>query len=284
VATTKKTSQAGGLTTTDRVRGGTSRVGARKLPSEEPLDLWREYKKTKSESSRNRLVETYLPIVRYTAERVAAKLPQNVDIDDLMSAGIFGLMDAIDGFDLNRGVKFKTFCSQRVRGAMLDELRANDWVPRLVRTKATQLDQTLRSLEAQHGRPPTDLELAEKLGMSLAELDELVKEASATAIVSLSEKWQEQDDSKSLRTIDLLEDRRAESPLDELQRKDIMSVITRELSLKERLIVLLYYFEELTMREIGLTLELSESRVCQLHTRILARLKAKLQGRSADLR
>jgi RNA polymerase sigma factor for flagellar operon FliA len=256
----------------------------RKLPTEEPLDLWREYKRTKSESSRNRLVETYLPIVRYTAERVAAKLPQNVDIEDLMSAGVFGLMDAIDGFDLNRGVKFKTFCSQRVRGAMLDELRANDWVPRLVRTKASQLDATHRALEAEHGRPPTDLELAERLGMTLAELDELVKEASATAIVSLSEKWQEQDDQKALRTIDLLEDRRAESPLDELQRKDVMSTITRELSLKERLIVLLYYFEELTMREIGLTLELSESRVCQLHTRILARLSAKLGGKANDLR
>ncbi|MBI3722511.1 FliA/WhiG family RNA polymerase sigma factor [bacterium] len=236
------------------------------------MDLWREFKKTHSQSSRNRLIERYLPIVKYTAERVAAKLPQNVDVDDLMSAGVFGLMDAIDGF-----------CSQRVRGAMLDELRACDWVPRLVRTKATQLEHTLRELEAEHGRPPTDMELAEKLGMSLAELDDMVQEASATAIVSLSEKWQEQDDQKSFRTIDLLEDRKAESPIDELHRKDVMAVITKELTLKERLIVLLYYFEELTMREIGLALDLSESRVCQLHTRIFTRLRAKLTGRQADL-
>jgi RNA polymerase sigma factor for flagellar operon FliA len=248
------------------------------------MDLWREYKKTKSEWSRNKLIETYLPIVKYTAERVAAKLPQNVDVDDLMSAGIFGLMDAIDGFDLDRGVKFKTFCSQRVRGAMLDELRACDWVPRLVRTKATQLEQTTRALEAELSRPPTDIELAERLHMSLGELDELVKEASATSIVSFSEKWQEQDDQHAFHAVDLLEDRRAESPVDELQRKDVMQMVTQELSLKERLIVLLYYFEELTMREIGLVLDLSESRVCQLHTRILARLKGKLGARAKDLR
>jgi len=256
----------------------------KRVPSDEPIALWREYKSTHSESSRNALIETYLPIVKYTAERVAAKLPQNIDVDDLMSAGIFGLMDAIDGFDLDRGVKFKTFCSQRVRGAMLDELRACDWVPRLVRTKATQLEQTTRALEAELSRPPTDLELAERLSMSLGELDELMKEASATSIVSFSEKWQEQDDQHAFHAVDLLEDRRAESPVDELHRKDVMEIVTRELTLKERLIVLLYYFEELTMREIGLVLDLSESRVCQLHTRILARLQARLGNRVKDLR
>jgi RNA polymerase sigma factor for flagellar operon FliA len=256
----------------------------KRVPGEEPVALWREYKATKSEHARNQLIETYLPIVKYTAERVAAKLPQNVDVDDLMSAGIFGLMDAIDGFDLDRGVKFKTFCSQRVRGAMLDELRACDWVPRLVRTKATQLEQTTRALEAELSRPPTDIELAERLSMSLAELDELMKEASATSIVSFSEKWQEQDDQSSFHAVDLLEDRRAENPVDELQRKDVMEAVTKELTLKERLIVLLYYFEELTMREIGLVLDLSESRVCQLHTRIMARLQSRLGNRIKDLR
>ena len=265
-----------------RTKDKTQRI--RKLPTEEPLDLWREYKATKSEAARNGLMEHYLPIVKYTAERVAAKLPQNVDVDDLMSAGIFGLMDAIDGFDLDRGVKFKTFCSQRVRGAMLDELRACDWVPRLVRTKATQLEQTTRALEAELSRPPTDIELAERLGLSLAELDELVQEASATSIVSFSEKWQEQDEQHAFHAVDLLEDRRAESPVDELQRKDVMEMVTKELTLKERLIVLLYYFEELTMREIGLVLDLSESRVCQLHTRILARLKGRLGSKARDLR
>lgn len=256
----------------------------KKGTGEEPIALWREYKATKSESARNKLMEIYLPVVKYTAERVAAKLPQNIDVDDLMSAGIFGLMDAIDGFDLDRGVKFKTFCSQRVRGAMLDELRANDWVPRLVRTKATHLEHATRALEAELSRPPTDIELAERLGMDLADLDELMKEASATSIVSFSEKWQEQDDTHAFHAVDLLEDRRAENPVDELQRKDVMEMVTKELSLKERLIVLLYYFEELTMREIGLVLDLSESRVCQLHTRILARLKGKLGTRAKDLR
>jgi RNA polymerase sigma factor FliA len=259
-------------------------INKKKGTSDEPIALWREYKATRSESARNRLMETYLPIVKYTAERVAAKLPQNVDVDDLMSAGVFGLMDAIDGFDLDRGVKFKTFCSQRVRGAMLDELRANDWVPRLVRTKATHLEHATRALESELSRPPTDIELAERLGMTLGQLDELAKEASATSIVSFSEKWQEQDDTHSFQAVDLLEDRRAESPVDELQRKDVMEMVTKELTLKERLIVLLYYFEELTMREIGLVLDLSESRVCQLHTRILARLKGRLGTRAKDLR
>jgi len=259
-------------------------IARKKAPTDEPVDLWREYKATKSDAARNKLIETYLPVVRYTAERVAAKLPQNVEVDDLMSAGIFGLMDAIDGFDLERGVKFKTFCSQRVRGAMLDELRACDWVPRLVRTKASHLEHATRALEAELRRPPTDIELAERLGLSLAELDELAREASATSIVSFSEKWQDQDEQHAFHAVDLLEDRRVESPIDELQRKDVMEIVTKELSLKERLIVLLYYFEELTMREIGLVLDLSESRVCQLHTRIMARLEAKLGSRIKDLR
>ncbi len=254
------------------------------LPQEEPTELWREYKRDGGEALKNRLIEHYLPVVRYTAERVAAKLPQNVELDDLMSAGVFGLMDAIDGFDLERGVKFKTYCSQRIRGAILDELRAFDWVPRLVRTKAGQLEEGYRTLEAALGRRPTDIELAARLGMTLGQLDLFVRDASAVSVVSLTERWQEQDHEKALRTIDLLEDRRAASPIDDLQRKDVMEVLTKELTLKERLIVLLYYFEELTMREIGLSLDLSESRVCQLHTRIMARLRAKLGARERELK
>jgi RNA polymerase sigma factor for flagellar operon FliA len=253
-------------------------------PGEEPTELWLEYKRTGSETIKNRLIEHYLPIVRYTAERLAAKLPQNVDVDDLQSAGIFGLMDAIDGFDPARGVKFKTYCSPRIRGAILDELRAIDWVPRLVRTKANILEERYRELEAALGRRPTDVELAQQLGMSLEQLDDFVKEASAITVVSLTEKWQDNDQDKSVRTIDLLEDRRQDGPIEELQRKDVMEVLSKELTVKERMIVILYYFEELTMREIGLTLDLSESRVCQLHSRIVARLRAKLGTRARELR
>lgn len=248
---------------------------------EDPIDLWEEYGRTKSEALRNRLIEHYLPIVRYTAERVASTLPQSVDVDDLMSAGLFGLFEAIKSFDLGRGVKFKTYCSWRVRGAILDELRANDWVPRLVRNKASMLEQKMREAEAALGRPATDLELASQMGMSVAELDKLMHEASAVTVCYLSDSAGDGEDASA--RSDLIEDVTASCPLDDIQRKDVMEILTKELTLRERLIMILYYFEELTMREIGLALDLSESRVCQLHSRIVARLKAKLGARKGEL-
>lgn len=251
------------------------------LENEDPIELWQDYQKTRSDELRNRLVEHYLPIVRYTAERVASNLPQSVELDDLISAGLFGLMDAIKSFDLARGVKFKTYASWRVRGAILDELRAADWVPRLVRTKASQLDKMIQSAEAEFGRPATDLELASMFGMSLKELDKLFRDSSATTVCYLSDTAGDQQDASA--RSDLLEDPRSIDPIGDLQRKDVMEVITKELSLRERLILILYYFEELTMREIGLTLDLSESRVCQLHSRIISRLKARLGRRQDEL-
>jgi RNA polymerase sigma factor FliA len=249
--------------------------------SNDPIDLWKAYKADPCDGLRNRLIEHYLPIVRYTAERLGASLPQSVDVEDLMSAGLFGLMESIKNFDLERGVKFKTFCSWRVRGAILDDLRANDWVPRLVRTKATKLEHKMREAEAQLGRPATDLELASMLGISLGELDQLMRDASAVSVCYLSDTSSDNQDGSS--RSDFLEDPRSRDPIHDLQRKDIMEVLTRELSLRERLIVILYYFEELTMREIGLTLDLSESRVCQLHSRIIVRLKDRLGRRKDEL-
>jgi RNA polymerase sigma factor for flagellar operon FliA len=248
---------------------------------EDPIELWEEYQRTRSDALRNRLIEHYLPVVRYTAERVSSTLPQSVDIDDLMSAGLFGLIEAIKSFDLGRNVKFKTYCSWRVRGAILDELRANDWVPRLVRNKASMLEQKMREAEAALGRPASDLELASMLGMSVGELDKLMHEASAVTVCYLSDNAGEGEDASA--RSDLVEDPRADDPLDGLHRKDVMEVLTKELTLRERLIMILYYFEELTMREIGLALDLSESRVCQLHSRIVARLKAKLGARASEL-
>lgn len=266
-----------------------NRIGTRSLgkaksrisEDEDPLDLWRAYKKRPTEELRNQLIEHYLPVVRYTAERLAAGLPQSVELDDLMSAGLFGLIEAIKSFDLDRGVKFKTYCSWRVRGAILDELRNNDWVPRQVRTKASMLEGKMREAEAKLGRPATDLELASLLGMSLADLDKLMREASAVTVCYLSDAAGDGQDA-SCRS-DLVADPNACDPIHDLQRKDVMEVLTKELTLRERLILILYYFEEMTMREIGLTLDLSESRVCQLHSRIVARLKARLGARGAEL-
>jgi len=257
--------------------------GKTRIDDPELEAVWLEYKEVGGQALRNRLVEQYLALVRYIAERILVKLPQNVEVEDLYSAGIFGLMDAIDGYDLERGVKFETYCTTRIRGAILDSLRALDWVPRIVRNKAHQIDATWRELEVAFGRTPTDLEMAEKLGLSLDEYEEMLREASAVTMVSLTEQSSDDGDSKSLRKIDILEDKRGVLPEDEVLKKEITEFITKYLSRKERLIVVLYYFEDMTMREIGASLDLSESRVCQLHSRIVARLRNQLSKYQRDL-
>lgn len=246
-------------------------------------DVWVEYKKDlTNQKLRNRLIEKYLPLVRYNAERVWQKLPEGVDMNDLMSAGVFGLMDAIDAFDLERGVKFETYCVPRIRGAMLDELRTMDWVPRLVRSKATKLEAARKEVEAEVGRPPTDQEIAAKMQLDLAEFDKLKSEASATNLVSLNKKWYETDSYKDVREIDILEDLKGEDPTLGIQKLDIMKLVTKGLNRNERLIIILYYYEELTMKEIGSTLGLSESRVSQMHSSIVARLKDQLRRRRPE--
>src|SRR6188472_32892 len=153
-------------------------------------DLWLKFKADpENQDLRNRLVEQYLPLVKYNGERIWARLPEGVELDDLVSAGIFGLMDAIDAFDMTRGVKFETYCVPRIRGAMLDELRTMDWVPRLVRSKASKLGEATKQLEAALGRHPTEGELASKLGVPMEQLAEFVSEASAVSLVSLNKKW-----------------------------------------------------------------------------------------------
>src|SRR5438128_10743688 len=208
--------------------------------------LWRDYRAEPTVELRNQLVELYLPLVKYNAERIWSRLPDGVDLDDLISAGVFGLMDAIEAFDLGRGVKFETYCVPRIRGAMLDELRTMDWVPRLVRSKHTKMEEARKSLEAQHGRPPTDAELAERLGLPLDEYEKMAMDANAVGLISLNKKWYETDSYKDVREIDILEDKKGEDPTRRLQRKDLMPLVTKGLSRNERLIIILYYYEELT--------------------------------------
>ena len=249
-----------------------------------PIDrLWRSYKKSKSDELRNCLIENYLHLVKSTAERMHMRLPGEVDVEDLMSAGLFGLMDAIDAFDLERGVKFETYCTQRIRGAIFDELRAMDWVPRLVRSRTAKVERARKSLEMQLGRRPTENEVCARLEVSGAEFKKLSKDSKPVNVVSLNRKWFETDSSKDIREIDVIQDNRQEDPLAELQRRDLRLMITRGLSRAERLIVILYYYEEMTMKEIGMTLDLSESRVSQMHSSILARLQAQMQYRSKEL-
>src|SRR5947208_15347901 len=155
--------------------------------------LWRDYRAEPTVELRNQLVEHYLPLVKYNAERIWSRLPDGVELDDLSSAGTFGLMDAIDAFDLNRGVKFETYCVPRIRGAMLDELRTMDWVPRLVRSKASKMEAARKELEASLGRPPRPDELSAKLGVPIEQLDSYVGEATAVKLVSLNKKLYETD-------------------------------------------------------------------------------------------
>jgi len=253
-------------------------------PDGRPIqEVWVEYKKKATEENRNVLLEHYLALVKYNAERIHTKLPDEVDVEDLMSAGIFGLMDAIDGFDMERGVKFETFCAPRIRGAILDELRAMDWVPRLVRSRSSIVDKARKSIEKATGVTPTEDEIAQKLDVSKDEFAKIRKDAGAVHVTSLSRKWFETDSNKDVREIDILKDPRQVNPLSQVQRRDLKDLITKGLSRAERLIVVLYYYEEMTMKEIGTTLDLSESRVSQMHSSILARLKAQLQHRGQEL-
>jgi RNA polymerase sigma factor for flagellar operon FliA len=192
-------------------------------------------------------------------------------------------MDAIDAFDMDRGVKFETYCAPRIRGAILDELRAMDWVPRLVRSRSSQVDQARKALEMELGRKPTSEELCNKLNVSKDEFQKIHKDSSAVSVVSLSRKWFETDSNKDVREIDVLKDERQVNPFFMAQRHDLKDLVTKGLSRAERLIVVLYYYEQMTMKEIGVTLDLSESRVSQMHSSILARLKAQLQHRGTDL-
>jgi len=255
------------------------------VKSEQQFDIdriWDQFHKTRSDDSRNLLLKHYMYLVKYTAERLYSKLPDKVELDDLISAGIFGLMDAIDAFDPARGVKFETYCSPRIRGSILDELRSMDWVPRLVRARAHQLSRVTQSLETHLGRKPTEKETAEQLDMDMDEFDRLQRDANAVSVVSLTTQYGDADGEKDIREIDIIKDNRSQDPLIEAQKRDLKNLLTKGLTRAERLIVVLYYYEEMTMKEIGATLDLSESRVSQMHSSIIARLKAQMNTRKRE--
>ncbi len=252
-----------------------------KRPKEELDRLWAEFKKTRELRVKNILSEEYLPIVRYVAEKMIERLPHNVQVEDLVSVGVFGLFEAIDRFDLSRGVKFETYCVGRIRGAMLDELRHMDWVPRLTRARANRLEDAYAKLEKEHGRPPTDVELARELHLSLEGLDELYREVSGASLVSLQRRTLEKDD--NLMGVDVMEDPKIEGPLPANARRDLVEFCRRRLTTKERYILMMYYFEDLTLKEIGQILGLSESRVCQLHAKLISRLRSHMKQKKAEI-
>jgi RNA polymerase sigma factor for flagellar operon FliA len=251
--------------------------------ADETAKLWEEFIQDKTDQTlRNALIERYLPLVRYIGEKLSHKLPDEVEVDDLVSAGIFGLMNAIDAFDVSRGIKFETYSLPRIRGAMLDELRNMDWVPRLVRSRARKLNDANKTLSDKFGRMPTHEELAEHLNLSASELERMMNDANAVTTVSLNKRYSETDGSKEISEMDLVEDQRGEDPTSRIQRTDLMRLVTKGLTRNERLIIILYYYEEMTMKEVGATLDLSESRVSQMHSDIVKRLETQLEKRRPE--
>lgn len=243
--------------------------------------LWRSYGESREQGQRDRLVLHYAPLVKYVAGRVGTGLPAHVDVADLIQSGIFGLVDAIEKFEPERGLKFETYAMQRIRGAILDDLRSQDWVPRSVRSRARDVERALERLGAKLQRTPTDRELAAELKIGLAELRELYGQLQLTSVVALDELIAPNKGGSSL--AESLPDDAAEDPVaslvDQDSRRQLADAIA-QLAERDRVVVTLYYFENLTLAEIGKVLGVTESRVCQLHTRAVLRLRTKLNEQS----
>ncbi|HVV13718.1 MAG TPA: FliA/WhiG family RNA polymerase sigma factor [Amycolatopsis sp.] len=239
--------------------------------------LWLEFRAKPHQRLRERLVLHYAPLVKYVAGRVGTGLPTHVDVGDLVQSGIFGLIDAIEKFDPERGLRFETYAMQRIRGAILDDLRSQDWVPRVVRSRLREAERALERLGARLHRTPTDTELAEELEIGLGELRDLYGQLRLTSVVALEDLVSAGKDSGSL--VDTLPDDDAVDPVavlvDRDNRRQLAEAIA-QLTERDRIVVSLYYFESLTLAEIGKVLGVTESRVSQLHTRAVLRLRARL--------
>lgn len=244
--------------------------------------LWRAYGEHRDAALRERLVLHYAPLVKYVAGRVGTGLPAHVDAGDLVQSGIFGLVDAIDRFEPERGLKFETYAMQRIRGAILDDLRAQDWVPRSVRSRAREVERALERLEARLLRTASDAEVADELGLSVSDLRDLYAQLQLTSVVALDELVAVGRGGMSL--AETLPDDSMPDPgavMDGVENRRLLAQAVSQLIERDRLVVTLYYFENLTLAEIGEVLGVTESRVCQLHTRAVLRLRAKLLDASA---
>jgi RNA polymerase sigma factor FliA len=247
-------------------------------------ELWQEYREKRDKAVRDRLILTYAPLVKYVAGRLGSSLPAHVDEGDLVSYGLLGLIGAIERYDPDRDIKFETYAIARIRGAIIDELRALDWVPRSVRSRARQIERAIGELEAKLGRAPTDEEIAAKVGVTVDELDNSLTDISRSSIAALDELWSVSGDGDQVSLLDTLEDDNVSQPaevLDETETREALADAIARLPEREKLVVTLYYYEELTLREIGEVLGVTESRVSQLHTKAILRLKSRLAGASA---
>jgi RNA polymerase sigma factor for flagellar operon FliA len=240
--------------------------------------LWIRYAEAPSREIRDQLIVHYSPLVKYVASRVAAGLPQNVEQADLVSYGIFGLIDAIDKFDPDRGYKFETYAISRIKGAMLDELRSMDWVPRSVRTKAKRIEQANAKLEAKLGRAPSDEELADALDITLAELETMFTKISFVGVVALDEMLSGGERGDSMTLGDTIPDK-GTGPVGSFEVEEMRQLLAESINSmteREKIVLTLYYYEGLTLAEIGQVLGVTESRVCQIHTKSVLRLRSRL--------
>ncbi len=243
-------------------------------------ELWEQCQGPLRQDARRDLVNIYARIVKYVAGRMAIGLPHYVEFNDLISAGLLGLIQAIDNFDHQRGIKFETYAIPRIRGSILDELRSQDWFPRSLRRKAKQLEEAYSTLEVKLGRPATDAEVAKRLNIKVEELDSMVGEVSIATIMSLDADTSGDDSEGSTSLGDYLADvdqDDVEQILAKQEMKDLIGTRMSELPEKEQLVLVLYYYEELTLKEIGEILDVTESRVCQIHTKAILRLKGKIE-------
>ncbi|MBV8958548.1 MAG: RNA polymerase sigma factor WhiG [Actinobacteria bacterium] len=245
--------------------------------------LWTDYKETGSREARDRLIVHYSPLVKYVAGRVSAGLPQNIEQADLVSYGIFGLIDAIDKFDTDRQIKFETYAIARIKGAIIDELRAIDWVPRSVRAKARAVEKAYATLEAQLHRTPTDAEVADQMQISVGELQTIFNQVSFVGLVALDEMLSGGERGESSTLGDTLPDK-GEGPVAAFEveeMKQILASAINRLGDREKIVLTLYYYEGLTLAEIGEVLGVTESRVCQIHTKAVLQLRSKLSDAEA---
>ena len=244
--------------------------------------LWLEFRKSGDQRLRDRLILTYAPLVKYVAGRLGSGLPAHIDEGDLVSYGLLGLIGAIERYEPDRDVKFETYAIARIRGAIIDELRAMDWVPRSVRARARDIERAIGEIEAKTGRVPSDEEIAKKLDLTTEELDESLSEISRSSIAALDELWTVSGgDGDQIALIDTIEDTEAPDPQRSLTATELREAIADSIARlpeRDKLVITLYYYEELTLREIGEVLGVTESRVSQLHTKAILRLKARLSG------
>jgi RNA polymerase sigma factor for flagellar operon FliA len=253
--------------------------------ADDTQSLWLEYRRTGNQAIRDRLILTYAPLVKYVAGRLGSGLPAHVDEGDLVSYGLIGLMGAIERYEPERDVKFETYAIARIKGAIIDELRAMDWVPRSVRSRAREIERAIAELEAKQGTAPTDEQIAKKVGITVEELEDSLSDIARSSIAALDELWTVSGSGgDQIALIDTIEDTDAPDPqstLSQTEMKEAIADAIARLPEREKLVVTLYYYEELTLREIGEVLGVTESRVSQLHTKAILRLKARLSGSTA---